>query len=252
MNHDERLMEIFMDIQRGLPRQGPGLNESTARAFGLCVDLPREVLALDVGCGPGVQTLVLGKALNGHIIAVDIYEEYLTELAKHAADAGLSEKVEVRVEDMNRLPFPLASFDLIWAEGSAYIMGFKNALTTWKPLLKVNGYIMVSELVWLRTGPPAEVKSFFEEEYPDMKHVAEAKEAFVSAGYELVGHFTLPDDGWWAQYYTPLNHKLPQLLEKYAQDSDALRIIEMTRTEIDMRRKYAAWYGYEYFVGRVV
>ena len=69
-------------------------------------------------------------------------------------------------------------------------------------------------------------------------------------GYELIGHFTLPDDSWWKHYYTPLEAKLPSLAQKYTDDNTALEIVEMTRIEIDMRRRYAQSYGYEFFVAQ--
>jgi hypothetical protein len=46
--------------------------------------------------------------------------------------------------------------------------------------------------------------------------------------------------------------KLPSLYEKYAGDENALSMIEIAKREIDMRRRFGAWYGYEFFVGRRV
>ena len=58
---DPRFREIFYDLYAWLPRAGPGDDESTERALGLCEDLPVAPHALDVGCGPGRQTLVLAR-----------------------------------------------------------------------------------------------------------------------------------------------------------------------------------------------
>ena len=53
------VMEYFMDLYGDLPRAGPGDNGSTARALGMIKGLPAEPRILDLGCGPGVQTLEL-------------------------------------------------------------------------------------------------------------------------------------------------------------------------------------------------
>ncbi len=78
--NDERAMEIFMDIQRGLPRQGPGHDDETRQALGYCLELPDQPSVLDIGCGPGMQTLVLAGMLHGSVTAIDLHQEYLDEL----------------------------------------------------------------------------------------------------------------------------------------------------------------------------
>ena len=55
--------------------------------------------------------------------------------------------------DMRQLDFEPASFDLIWCEGAAYIMGVEAALRAWRPLLKPGGRLALSEAAWLRPEP---------------------------------------------------------------------------------------------------
>ena len=250
MDEDARLVDVFLDVQRGLPRQGPGSDESTLKALLLCRGLAERPAALDLGCGPGMQTLALASALDGRITAIDIHQEYLDDLKARAQAANLADRIELLQADMDDLVFPPASFDLIWSEGAAYIMGVANALAAWREFLKPGGFIVVSELVWLRHVPPAEAAAFFADEYPAMTD-AEAVSTTVQANsYEPLGHFTLPDGDWWDHYYTPLEAKLPSLREKYAGDDEALSIIETTGREIEVRRRFGDWYGYEFFIGR--
>ena len=250
MPDDLRLFEIFLDVQHGLPRQGPGSDESTLKALSYCGELPDKPRVLDIGCGPGMQTVALAKVLKGSITALDLFQKYLDELKERAVREGVSERIDIHLGDMNALPFEAGSFDLIWAEGSAYCMGFGNALESWKPFLKPGGYIALSELVWLSSDPPSEVYEFFREEYPLMTEIANNTDMIKSAGYEIKAHFTLPDANWWEHYYTPLEQKLPSLYEKYAGDDEALGVVDMTAREIEMRRRFHEWYGYEFFIAR--
>lgn len=249
-NVNPRLGEIFYEVQRGLPRQGPGNNESTRRALALCTDLSDKPAVLDIGCGPGMQTIALATALAGQVVAVDNCKEYLSQLREEAERASVIDRVVAKTGDMAKLDFPSESFDLIWCEGAAYILGIREALTAWRPLLRSHGYLAFTELVWLDDSPPAEVLAFFKEEYPAMTTVRSVSNVIRECRYQPVADFTVPDSAWWDDYYTPLSSKLPPLKEKYAKDDDALKIIAMTETEIDMRRRYAGSYGYHFFVAR--
>ena len=248
---NQRLFEIFLDVQRGLPRQGPGVEASTLEALACCTALPERPAILDIGCGPGMQTVTLSQALrDAHITALDLHQPFLHELKARAHAARVADRIDILVADMHVLPFPPQSFDLIWVEGAAYIMGVEMAWIAWKPFLKAEGYIAMSELVWLHAEPPTEVVDFFAHEYPAMTDIATNVARLQACGYELAGHFTLPDAAWWAPYYTPLEAKLPALYDTYANDEDALGIIESTKREIEMRRRFGNWYGYEFFIGR--
>lgn len=248
MSDDPRLLDIFFDVQRGLPRQGPGSDASTLRALALCPNSPSKPAILDVGCGPGMQTTALARATGGVITAADTSREYLAELAARAEAQGVADRVVPLAADMNALPVPSASFDLVWSEGAAYIMGFANALAAWRPLLKPQGALAVSELVWLRPDPPAEAASFFAEGYPAMTDIAAVNGMLRAAGYAPASHFVLPDSDWWDHYYTPLAAKLPALTEKYRDDAEAAAVVRSAAAEIDMRRRFGDSYGYAFFV----
>ena len=65
-------MNIFRELTEGLPRQAPGSASATLRALGLVRGLPEQPRILDVGCGPGAQTIELARATSGWLVAVDI------------------------------------------------------------------------------------------------------------------------------------------------------------------------------------
>ena len=248
MSSDARLDAVFRDIHQGLPRQGPGTDAATLTALELCVGLPETARVLDIGCGPGMQTLAIARSRNAHVVAVDLDETYLAQLNRSASAVALADRITTRALDMNELPFNDGEFDLVWSEGAAYIMGFAAALREWRPLLRPGGYLMVSELCWTTQPRPQPVAEFFKDAYPPMTDVASRLADLATHGYEVVDHLTLQDEGWWTHYYTPLEKKLPSLRARYADDQAAGELIDATQREIDMRRQYGDAYCYEYFV----
>lgn len=249
MSAPDRLWNVFLDVQRGLPRQGPGCEEATRAALDLCSEVGAKPRVLDVGSGPGMQTAVVaGRA--GRVVAVDTSLEYLDQLIERCRRDRLADRIDVVVADMADLPFAAESFDLVWAEGSAYVIGVDRALQSWRRLLRAGGYLAFTELVWLAAEPPQPVGRFFAEEYPAMSTVESWGQRIAASGYDLVGNFTLPEHAWWDAYYGPLEAKLPGLRERYAGDDEALAVVENTAREIAMRRNYSRWYGYQFFVAR--
>jgi len=101
MSESPRLFELFLDVQRGLPRQGPGADESTLHALSSCRELPEAADVLDVGCGPGMQTVALARAIDGEVAALDIHREYLTQLESRAEVAGIADRIAILAGDMN-------------------------------------------------------------------------------------------------------------------------------------------------------
>lgn len=245
------LHDVFFDIHRDLPREGPGTDEATLRALAMCEGLPDSPDILDVGCGPGMQTMALARATGGNVIGVDMHEPFLDQLTESAAAAELGERISTMRADMAALPFEPGSFDLVWSEGAAYIMGFADACRAWRPLIRPGGYLMVSQAVWLVPDPPQALIDLFGPQ-TDMADVEGTVEWVRDAGYEIVGHFTLDDEAWWTHYMTPLAARLPMLRQKYAGDEEALAVIDEAETEDRLRRERPDAYSYEYIVARPV
>ena len=150
--------ELFVELSAGLPRQGPGSTEATLRALSMVRRLPARPRILDIGCGPGAQTIDLERATGGEIVALDNRQRFLDEMLARAAKAGVSSQIEAVCGSMFEMDFPEPSFDLIWSEGAIYIMGFGAGLRTCRRFLKPSGSIVVSELTWLTDDPAAEAR----------------------------------------------------------------------------------------------
>lgn len=241
-------MDIFFELHQDLPREGPGDNPSTRKALALLVDLPPRPLILDIGCGPGMQTVELARCTNGKIIAIDTHQPFLEKLKQRAQAEGLSDKITTINMSMFALDFEAKSFDAIWSEGAIYIMGFEQGLRACQPLLKPGGYVAVSEICWLRPQPPSEVQTFWAANYPGMRTVEENLEIVRAAGYREVGNFVLPPSAWWEGYYTPQAARIAMLRTKYRDDVEAIQLLDESQLEIDLYRKYSDWYGYVFYI----
>ncbi|MHC4390709.1 MAG: class I SAM-dependent methyltransferase [Planctomycetota bacterium] len=249
--NEARLIELLVALHAGLPRLGPGSEASTLRALVLCEGLGDAPSILDVGCGTGAQTLVLARHLReARIVAADLADEFLQTLDLQIQRAGLGDRVETRRADMNALPFPEASFDLVWSEGAAYVMGFDRALEAWRPLVKPAGYLALSEIAWFRADPPAELEAFWREQYPAIRSVEENLEAALAGGWAVAGHFHLPPEAWTESYYGPLKERLAQFRRERADDPDAQAVADMTEHEIALMSAHLDVCGYEFFVLR--
>jgi SAM-dependent methyltransferase len=241
-------MDIFWELHHDIPHEGPGDAASTCKAWSMLTRLPDVPRLLDVGCGPGRQTLDLTACSNASILAVDNHQPFLDELERRLVAAGLTGRITTRNLSMFALDLEPGSFDVIWSEGAIYIIGFERGLDEWKALLKPGGYIAVTELSWLRPGPPAEVQGFWDENYPAMQSVDENLAILRAADYRELGHFTLPDSSWWDDYYTPLAKRIAVLLEKYRTDQAAMSLLRESQREIDLYRRYSTWYGYVFYI----
>lgn len=241
-------MNIFWEIHSNLPQEGPGDDRSTFKALSLIPGLPATPRILDVGCGPGRQTIALAKNTGGHITAVDTHEPFLNETAQRAKTAGLAHLITAKNCSMAEMDFAGESFDLIWAEGSIYIMGFGNGLQSWRHFLKPGGFMAVTEVSWLTDSPPGEVQKFWEKAYPNIKSVEANTSVIHDCGYLLIDSFRLPESAWWDGYYTPLEERLFRLRNKYRDNPDALSYLNQEQEEIDIYRKYSNTYGYVFYV----
>jgi SAM-dependent methyltransferase len=243
--------DIFFEVHSGLPRQGPGDAESTARALSFMSGRSMHPHILDIGCGTGAQTLDLAALVDGQIIAVDNHQPFLDTLQLEAVDRRINHKISVVNADMKDLKYADHSFDIIWSEGAIYIIGFENGLRDWQRLLKPHGYVAVTELSWLASSSPAEIREFWNREYPNMNPVHQNLKLITDTGYRVVGHFTLPTSSWWNDYYQPLESRLSALRVKHSGDQQALAVIESSQLEINLYRKYSDYYGYVFYIMRL-
>ena len=206
---EDLLSEIDVDIFR------ERFITYTRKAFQMLptLETPR---ILDVGCGSGLPTLELAKLSNGEVIGIDIDQTQLEKLNRKIEEEGLSRRVKTVKCSLLEIDFPDDWFDIIWAEGSIWTIGFEKGLKEWRRLLKPNGFLVVHD-----------AKSL----------VANELEKIRGWGYELFEYFMLPEAAWWTEYYRPLEIQVQKLYTKYKNNSEALKILQNYQNEIDVVKK---------------
>jgi len=239
--------DIFFEIHKDLPREGSGRDEYTQKAFEMIPKIIQPNI-LDIGCGPGLQTIKLAKLSNGKITAIDIHQSYLDQLEKHAKEEKLSDRINILNKSMINMDFSAEEFDIIWAEGSIFIIGFEKGIIEWKKFLKPKGFLAIHEMTWLRDNPPKEISDFWERVYPQISTIDNNLEIIRKCGYKILGYFPLPEDAWWEFYYNPLEKRLKMLEKKYKNNPETLGMIRGEYEEINLFRKYNKWYGSVFYV----
>ncbi len=245
-----KFKEVFFNIYNALSRGGPGGTASTQKAFEMMRELPVDLKILDVGCGPGKQTLDLAGMTKGEIIAIDNHSPFIDRLSAKIQTRGLGQRITAMNADMFHLEFPKEHFNVIWSEGAIYQMGFENGIRTLGEFLKPGGYFAVTEAVWLKPNPPQELKKNWAQEYPDMKNIAENIKIIQQCGYQLAGYFTLPNSDWLDDFYIPMQARIAVVKERYQNDTEAMDLMPRFENEITIFNKYSDYFGYEFFIFR--
>jgi ubiquinone/menaquinone biosynthesis C-methylase UbiE len=242
-------MDYFLEVYGSLPRAGPGSNELTRQAFEMIPSLPESPRILDVGCGPGMQTVELLRSCGGTIVALDLLPEMIDRVNAEAASAGVSDRLDTVVQDMRHMTFPEFSFDVIWSEGAIYNLGFEAGLKEFRRFVKPGGYVAVSEAVWLKANPPTAAVEFWRD-YPGIDTVDAKLQVIKQVGYELLGHFVFPRSAWVNQYYEPMERRIAEKENDWNGIPEAEAVLGEARRETSVFRHNSDYFSYAFFVMR--
>lgn len=233
--------EIFWLANHGLPRQAPGSAETTRLLLRLVGPLPERPRIVDIGCGTGPSSVTLAAETGGTVLAIDTHRPFLDEVKALA-----HERVHAIDASMRDLPLRDGCADLVWAEGSAYIMGFDAALRGWRRLLAPGGALVLTEAEWTSADPAPGVRAFWDAGYPAMRTIGGNVGAAAAAGWTVMATYLLPDSDW-ASYYRPLASRIAELRREHPSDAAVLDDVEH---EIHVREAYTRDYGYTAYVLR--
>jgi len=202
-------------FQRQKDRIRKRLLKYTRKAFRMLPQLDKPRI-LDIGCGSGVPTVELARLSDGEIVGLDIDQGMLDVLRENIEKAGLSDRVKIINRSLLDMEFQDESFDVIWAEGSIHVIGFKKGLQEWKRFLKPGGFMVVHD---------------------ERGDVGEKLEQVSACGYGLLGCFELDEKTWWAEYFVPLEKLVVETGAKYPDDPGILEALQDARRDIDMFKK---------------
>ncbi len=97
------------------------LREPLTQAIIAASMLQKGSRGLDLGCGIGLQTLMLAKAVgaNGHVTGMDISASLLGTAHSFAGQSGFEQRVSFREGSWDRIPCDNAAFDWLWSMDAA-------------------------------------------------------------------------------------------------------------------------------------
>ncbi|MBN1861481.1 MAG: class I SAM-dependent methyltransferase [Candidatus Thermoplasmatota archaeon] len=187
------------------------LNKYTKKAF-LLLPKYQNPSILDIGCGTGVATVELAKLSKGHVTAIDIDETSLNLLQRKIKENRLDDRIRVLKDSILTMDFPEESFDIIWAEGSLFVLGYEMSLKKWHRFLKPHGFLVTHD---------------------ENKDITKKLEAIPKYGYRKIGHFEISDRLWWTEYYIPLEHLIQEFQLKYPNEPKLRNELQRDLVEID-------------------
>jgi SAM-dependent methyltransferase len=231
----------------GLDQLGPTTNATRQAVLELIrARLPAAPVVADLGCGTGVASLFLARALPGtRITAIDLDAGFLADLRGKAAVEGVA--VTVLEADMADPPLAAGSLDLVWCDSAIYNIGRKPALDAWRRLLKPGGLIAFSDVTWATEDPPAPAAAFWADEYPAMTTIAGVEREIAATGFTLVAtHRSHGTD--WQAYYAPLRRRLATL--RPAATAALAKVLDVMAEEIAIFDRHGDSYASVFFIVR--
>ncbi|HAX92660.1 MAG TPA: SAM-dependent methyltransferase [Bacteroidales bacterium] len=243
---------LICEYFSGIERQGPGSPEVTIKALSFIDNLTNESRIADIGCGTGGQTMVLAQNTPGRITGIDLFPKFIDLFNANARKLNLQDRVEGIAGSMDKLPFQDEELDLIWSEGAIYNIGFERGLNEWRKFLKKEGYIAVSESSWFTEERPEEISRFWLDAYAEIDTIPKKVAQMQKAGYVPVATFILPENCWTVNYHEPQDSIQEAFLNKYKGNKAAEDLVAFQKHEAQIYKKYKAYYGYVFYIGRKI
>jgi ubiquinone/menaquinone biosynthesis C-methylase UbiE len=204
------------------------LNKYTKKAYGFISKFNNPQI-LDVGCGSGVPTIELARLSNGHVTGIDIDETSLNLLQDKIKKMKINKQISIFKKSISAMDFPKESFDIIWAEGSVFVIGFENSIKRWHRYLKPNGFLVIHD---------------------ENKDKTKKLGTIRKNGYSLITQFDLSDEIWWLEYYTPLEQLIQKFRNMYPNDNKLIIELDSDQNEIDKCKKKSVIFSSFYVIMR--
>lgn len=152
--------------------------------------LPPNARVLDAGCGTGLLTTTMLRALRrpAEIVAVDLSAASLTSAEKAVARSERSAKHRVRFAQANllSLPFPAASFDFVATCGALEYVPLDAGMSELERVLAPGGYLLHVPI------HPSFVSSMWEVLFRFKTHPPAHIEEVTNRYFRILDHYRFP------------------------------------------------------------
>ncbi|QBI19197.1 methyltransferase domain-containing protein [Egibacter rhizosphaerae] len=112
---------------------------------------------LDVGCGGGIDSLLAARRVGptGRVLGVDALPEMVERAHRLAGDAGVADRCTFLVGEMEALPLPSTSVDVVISNGVLNLSPRKSrAIAEIARVLRPGGRLVVADLIVEGELPP--------------------------------------------------------------------------------------------------
>ncbi|MEQ9261282.1 MAG: methyltransferase domain-containing protein, partial [Roseovarius sp.] len=112
---------------------------------------------LDIGSGAGGVAMTLARDHGaGHVTGIDVEGDVCAAATRLVAEAGLADRIDIRQVEPGPLPFPDASFDIVFSKDSIVHIADKEALSAEAfRVLKPGGWFAASDWMISHDGEPS-------------------------------------------------------------------------------------------------
>ena len=164
-----------------------GQRNATVRLAQLA-DVKGSERVLDVGCGIGGPSRFLAKQFGCRVIGVDLTAEFVEVATMLARRTGLAEAVTYRQGNALELPFPDASFDLVWSQNAAMNIADRDRLyAEMRRVLRPNGKLAIQDVAAGKGGKPHYPAPWAKDETMSFLFTPEAtREKLERAGFRVL------------------------------------------------------------------
>jgi cyclopropane-fatty-acyl-phospholipid synthase len=191
------------------------------------LELKPGMRVLDVGCGWGSFSIHAAREYGAQVVGITLSEPQAARARERVADAGLSEQIEIRVQDYRELP--RASFDAIASIGMSEHVGEAQIDVYARSLfglLRPDGLLLNHAIAALNPDATP-LEDLFSTRYvfPDGEPLPLSR---VQLALERAGFHTEHVEGFREDYAVTLRHWTRRLDERLP-EAEALAGVERTR-----------------------